>query len=82
MIDGQALREMTPEEKIHDLRKRIDAEIQNVANLKSDKRENYQKFGREMALVYTKLQEAKMWAGKCLEALGSELPEEFQDKAK
>jgi len=34
-----------------------------------------------MALVITKLQEAKMWAGKVLEAMGSELPVEFQDKA-
>ncbi len=38
--------------------------------------------GREMALVYTKLQEAKMWVGKCLEQLGSELPTEFRDEAK
>lgn len=37
--------------------------------------------GREVALVITKLQEAKMWAGKILEALGSELPAEYADKA-
>lgn len=37
---------------------------------------------REMSIVRTKLQEAKMWLGKCLEVLGSELPEEFRDKAK
>jgi hypothetical protein len=33
------------------------------------------------ALVYTKLQEAKMWTGKCLEQIGFELPKEYQDKA-
>ncbi len=37
-------------------------------------------FGREISLVITKLQEGKMWAGKCLEQIGSELPAEFQDK--
>ncbi len=36
---------------------------------------------REISLVYTKLQEAKMWAGKCLEQLGSELPPQYTDKA-
>jgi len=39
------------------------------------------KMQREIALVYTKLQEAKMWIGKCLEQIGSELPAEFRDKA-
>ncbi len=37
-------------------------------------------FGREIALVITKLEEAKMWAGKVLERMGHELPTEFQDK--
>jgi hypothetical protein len=32
-------------------------------------------------LVREKLIEAKMWSGKILEALGSELPVEFRDKA-
>lgn len=36
---------------------------------------------REMALVHTKLQEAKMWVGKVLEEMGSELPAEFRDEA-
>lgn len=36
---------------------------------------------REISLVYTKPQEAKMLTGKCLEQIGSELPEEFRDKA-
>ena len=37
---------------------------------------------REIALVRTKLQEAKMWAGKILEVLGSPFPPELADKAK
>ena len=63
---------------LHALRKSIDALIQFTGDLKKGEHT----YGREMSLVYTKLQEAKMWAGKCLEALGSELPAEFQDKAK
>jgi hypothetical protein len=38
--------------------------------------------GRELALSHTKLQEAKMWCGKVLEELGSQLPEEYRDEAK
>ena len=37
---------------------------------------------REISLVRTKLQEAKMWAGKILEVLGSPFPPELADKAK
>ena len=66
--------EITPEE-LHAFRKEIDALIQKAKQSKDDR------CGREMALAHTKLQEAKMWVGKCLEALGSELPEEFRDKA-
>jgi len=65
---------ITPEE-IHTFRKEIDALIKKADSSRTIP------IGREMSLVYTKLQEAKMWAGKCLEELGSELPEEFQDKA-
>jgi hypothetical protein len=38
--------------------------------------------GREMALTITKLQEAKMWAGQVLGALGHLLPEAYRDEAK
>ena len=62
-------------EELHTFRKEIDALIQK-AKASQDPR-----CGREMALAHTKLQEAKMWVGKCLEAIGSELPEEFQDRA-
>lgn len=76
-----ASREMTPEEKCHDIRKKIDAIIQYVSQVKGDSRPDYAKGKREFALVYTKLQEAKMWTGKVLEELGNELPAEFADKA-
>lgn len=36
---------------------------------------------REMSLVRTKLQEAKMWAGKVLEVAGNPFPPELADKA-
>ena len=70
---------MTKEELAHDTRKQIDKVIQFVATQKNNE---YEKKGkRELALAYTKLQEAKMWMGKVLEEYGSELPKEFQDKA-
>lgn len=62
-------------EELHQFRKEIDALI------KKAKASTNNILGREMALVHTKLQEAKMWAGKCLEAIGSELPKEFRDEA-
>ncbi len=36
---------------------------------------------RALALVKTKLEEAKMWAGKRFEEIGRSLPKEYQDKA-
>jgi len=74
--------EMSPEEKMHDIRVRIDAIIRYVGFVKNDTRPEYSKGKREISIVYTKLQEAKMWAGKVLEELGSELPKEFRDEAK
>ncbi len=78
---GQTIGEMLPEQKLHDLRKKIDANIQYAQSLGNDSRKEYQQFFREISLVITRLQEGKMWAGKCLEALGSPFPKEFQDKA-
>jgi len=72
---------MMPDEKsetVHNLRKQVDACIEAVRVIKDQKPE---KGGREFSLAYTKLQEAKMWLGKVLEELGSELPAQFQDKA-
>jgi len=63
---------------LHNMRKSIDALIQWSNKLRLDRESGY---GREMSLVHTKLQESKMWTGKCLEKLGHELPKEFQDKA-
>ncbi len=74
----QSKKAETPQETLHSMRKSIDAIIQWTDELKQNRESGY---GREMALVHTKLQEAKMWAGKCLEQIGSKLPAEFQDKA-
>jgi hypothetical protein len=91
MEDNQPKREMTAEEKLHAFRKQIDACIKQSYYLKGGDRNAEvdptqflisNKAGREMALVYTKLQEAKMWAGKCLEMLGSQLPAQYTDEAK
>ena len=63
---------------IKQLRRKIDGEIQHAQALRDSRPE---KGGREISIVVTKLQEAKMWCGKVLEEMGSELPKEFQDKA-
>ena len=68
----------TEEDSLHEFRKEIDANIKRAEAMLADQ----PKYGREMALVRTKLQEAKMWAGKCLEVLGSAFPEELRDEAK
>lgn len=62
---------------VHGLRKATDSVIVQVKESKNI----LPKGQRELALAYTKLQEAKMWLGKVLEELGSELPKEYQDKA-
>jgi len=68
-------------ESFHDFRKRIDALIQvSEKYIENADGSHNREFLRTMALTRTKLQEAKMWAGKTLEALGSELPAEFRDK--
>ena len=81
-----AMEPIKPKVYLHELRKQIDACIIDAGNYKQpwstqEDEEPQNPFMREMALAYTKLQEAKMWVGKCLEQLGSELPKEFQDKA-
>lgn len=68
----------TPEETLHSLRKSIDALIKWTEELKQNRESGY---GREVALVHTKLQESKMWAGKCLEAIGTPFPKELRDEA-
>lgn len=70
------------EKELHDFRKQIDACISKAEeDLNQEWKEGYPVYGRELALARTKLQEAKMWVGKCLERKGSERPAEFRDKA-
>ena len=63
------------EDELRSFRKEIDALIQKA------KKAQDPRCGREMALAHTKLQEAKMWVGKCLEAIGSPFPENLRDEA-
>ena len=77
-MDGQTNAQVQADD-IHLFRKNIDSVIQSALKLQSKIGRN--SGGREISLVVTKLQEGKMWAGKILEAIGSELPAQFQDKA-
>ena len=79
MSDEQSLQPTDIQVELHDFRKKIDACIQVAESFLGTPEKSV--FVREMSLVRTKLQEAKMWIGKCLEVWGSELPKEFQDKA-
>lgn len=69
---------------LHEFRKEIDANIKKAESMLGIGEDSHPSpvYGREMALVRTKLQEAKMWAGKCLEVLGSPFPAELRDEAK
>ena len=62
------------QKQLHTFRKHIDSLIELARDY------NKISMSREMALAHTKLQEAKMWVGKCLEVMGSKLPEEFRDE--
>ncbi len=64
--------ERTDESEVKALRVQIDACIQEVSRMPAS---------RALSLVKTKLEEAKMWAGKRFEELGRELPKQYQDKA-
>lgn len=79
-MDPNITRENTPTEKyLHEFRTKIDENIKFSEAVLSN--ENCKKFVREMSLVRTKLQEAKMWTGKCLEAKGAPFPESLRDEA-
>lgn len=69
--------------EIKEFRKEIDANIQKSEAMLERYPAELQHIscGREIALVHTKLQEAKMWAGKILEVLGNPFPPELADKA-
>jgi|TARA_Y100000310_G_C20703059_1_gene831917 hypothetical protein len=75
--DGdETQREKTQEEgELHKFRTKIDANILKAEHVLVGSPQ----YAREMALVRTKLQEAKMWVGKCLEVLGSHFPKELRD---
>lgn len=68
---------------IKQFRKEIDANIQKAEGMLIGYPSELQHIScaRELSLVRTKLQEAKMWAGKILEVLGSPFPTELADKA-
>lgn len=59
-------------EQVKMLRRNIDGEIEYAKTLEGS---------RAISLVITKLEEAKMWAGKRFEEIGRELPAEYQDKS-
>ena len=69
--------------EIKQFRKEIDANIQKAENMLANYPQELQNIScaREISLVRTKLQEAKKWAGKILEVLGSPFPPELADKA-
>jgi len=69
--------------EIKAFRKEIDANIQKAEAMLAvyPKEILHISCAREIALVRTKLQEAKMWAGKILEVLGNPFPAELADKA-
>ncbi len=71
---------MDYKETIKQFRVNIDKNIQQVKKYKENVPDI--ECSRRMQIVVDKLAEAKMWLGKCLEAYGSELPKEFQDKYK
>ena len=76
-------------EGLHEFRVYIDRAIQMAEENENEKLKNttiedFRKGfpeARANEQVVIKLKEAKMWVGKVLEARGSELPKEFQDKA-
>lgn len=69
--------------EVKQFRKEIDANIQKAEEMLSSYPVELQHIScaRELSLVRTKLQEAKMWAGKILEVLGNPFPAELADKA-
>ena len=71
---------MEYKERIKDFRVEVD-KCQKIAEEFMAAGQPARDCDRRMQIVHNKLVEAKMWLGKCLEAAGSELPKEFQDKA-
>lgn len=74
------------QEQLKALRVQIDACIQVIESEQQNGSEgvdikNYQLHGMSSYQVEIKLREAKMWVGKMMEGMGSELPVEFRDQA-
>lgn len=68
-------------EMLHALRVQIDGSIKEVARLTAEPAGYLG--ATQLNMVYTKLIEAKMWAGKVIEALGdTQYPEHLKDEAK
>lgn len=76
-------------QELHDFRKYVDVAINSAEEMEQEAMKNatsadFLKGFKEIRAIeqtVLKLKEAKMWIGKILEARGSELPKEFQDKA-
>lgn len=68
---------------VKELRKKIDACIQQAKNLQPSQDSNGGASGsRALSIAVTKLEEAKMWGGKRLEELNPDnYPVELRDKA-
>lgn len=64
-------------EKAHEVRKRVSAAMEVCEHIRASLEEGAATGRRELALVITKLQEARMWAGKLAGELGSALPEGY-----
>jgi hypothetical protein len=79
---------MLDNNKLHELRVAIDANIKTSAELLKECLTQPEVFeitshpSRPAEIVLTKLQEAKMWVGKILEANGAPFPAELRDEAK
>ena len=83
-MEGATTPNINTEEDVHNFRKEIDANIKKAQALSNGyfKEAGSTKGKRENALVITKLQEAKMWAGKILEEMNAPFPEELRDESK
>ena len=71
-------------EELKALRVQVDACIQAIQFEKATHKEeprDHNLYSMAAYQVNVKLREAKMWLGKMIEGLGSELPEQFRDKA-
>lgn len=63
---------------IHELRQKIDELVYEIEQDGESETINWE-YDRAASLVRTKLQEAKMWCGKMLEAEGNLLPKKYRD---